>query len=252
LGSRIRHRIGIRSLDFQCGFRLLGEYDIEDPATGRKSGNPLSWLADPRNCAWLPSRYAFPMRVLCLCLILLTGCVASTKPPPPAQVTANDQRLAIRNQGYSLLHQLLADEGNVSKLLVVKNEADDLGALLKDISRTSADSAKQIEKFSKADPHLHLKMPGLPIVEHQTRDLIAKTKARELITKGGEKFEVRIVLSQAEALNYGAHLAAATLANETDPARKQFLAKTSEQYQQLHQRIIDLIHARWRAPQADR
>jgi hypothetical protein len=194
------------------------------------------------------------MRIYCsLLLLLLSACATPpTKPPPPAEVTAEDQRFAIRNQGYSLLFQLLSDEANVSKLLIIKKESTDLGALVKDISRISAGAAKQIETFSKADPHLHLKMTGLPIVEQQTRDLMGKSKAKELISKTGEKFEVRIILSQAEALSYGAHLAAAIIPNETDPQRKKLLGKISEDYQQLHQRIIDLIHSRWRAPPASR
>ena len=187
------------------------------------------------------------MRQLLFAVVFLAGCATATKPPEPMPVTAQDQRFAIRNQGYSLLYGLLADQQNVSKLLIVKKENADLGALIKDIARVSGDAAKAIEAFSKADSHLHLKMPGLPVVEQQARELIAKTKTKELLSKGGEKFEVRLVLAQAEALTYGGHLAAAIIGNETDPKRRAFLAKVSEDYQQLHQRIIDLIHARWSA-----
>jgi DNA-directed RNA polymerase subunit K/omega len=188
-----------------------------------------------------------------LLLLFLFGCsTPPTKPPPPAAVTSEDQRFAIRNQGYSLLFQLLSDEANVSKLLIIKKESADLGALIKDISRISADRAKQIEAFSKTDSHLHIKMTSLPVVEQQTRDLIAKSKAKELISKTGEKFEVRIVLAQAEALSYGAHMAAAIIPNENNPERKKLLARISEDYQQLHQRLIDLIHSRWRAAPASR
>jgi hypothetical protein len=188
------------------------------------------------------------MRNLIFAVIFLSACAGTaTKPPAPAEVTAQDQRYAVRNQGYSLLYQLVSDEQNVSKLLIVKKENADLGALIKDIARVSGEATKELERFSKADSHLHLKMPGLPVVEQQTRDLIAKTKAKELVSKTGEKFEVRLVLTQAEALTYGAHLAVAIIGNETDPARRQFLSKVSEDYQELHQRIIDLIHARWSA-----
>ena len=184
------------------------------------------------------------LRGLLVLMLLTAGCIT---PPPPQTptLTANDQHLAIRNQGYSLLFKLLDDERNVSKLLIVKKEAADLGDLLKDISRITGAAAKQLEAFSKKDSHLHLNMPGLPLAEEQTRHAISKTKARELITKGGQKFEVRIILAQAEALTYGAHLALVTKAHETDPARQQFLQKTSEELQALHQRLIDLIHTRW-------
>jgi hypothetical protein len=190
------------------------------------------------------------MRLAIFLLLLAGGCATATKPPAPAEVTARDQQFAIRNQGYSLLYSLLSDEKDLSKLLLVKKEAADLGALLKDISRVSGDAAKQLEAFEKADTHLHLKMTGLPVAEQQTRDLISKTKAKELISKTGDKFEVRVLLSQAEALSYGAHLAAVIIPNEQDPARTKFLSNISEEYQQLHQRLIDLIHTRWRAPKS--
>ena len=202
---------------------------------------PLPMRADSRN------DYDVWMFRTLLALLLLAGCATppqSTTPP----ITSRDQQFGIRNQGYSLLHSLLADEQNVSKLLLIKNENPDLGALIKDISRVSKEAAAQIEKFSKNDPHLHLDMPGLPLVEQQTRDSIGKTKAKELVTKAGQKFEVRIILSQAEALTYGAHLALVTAAHDSDPTRQQFLRKTSEELHALHQRIINLIHARWDSP----
>lgn len=189
------------------------------------------------------------MRLIVLTFLLLAGCASTaTKPPAPAEVPAEDQKFAIRNQGYSLLYDLLSDEKDVSKLLLIKKEAPDLGALLKDIAHVSGDAAKELEAFEKKDSHLHLKMTGLPVAEQQARDLIAKTKAKELISKTGDKFEVRILLAQAEALSYGSHLAAVISPNETDPERKKFLAATSEVYQQLHQRLIDLVHSRWHSP----
>ncbi len=188
------------------------------------------------------------MRIATLLLLILSGCATATKPPPAVEVTAEDQKFAIRNQGYSLLYQLLSDEKDVSKLLLIKREAPEVGELLKDISKVSGNAVKELESFSKADPHLHLKMPGLPVAEQQARDLISKTKAKELIAKTGDKFEIRILLAQSEALVYGAHLAAVIQPNEADPARKRALANISEQYQQLHQRLIDLIHTRWKMP----
>jgi hypothetical protein len=178
---------------------------------------------------------------------LLGGC--ATKPPEAPAVTANDQRFGIRNQGYSLLHKLLSDEKELSKLLVIKKENSDAGALIKEISQVAADAVKQLEAFSKADSHLHLNMPGLPQVEAQARDLISKTEAKELITKSGEKFEMRVLITQADALRYASALAAAISAHEGDQNRKKFLAATSEKFQELHQKLIDLMHTRWKMPE---
>jgi hypothetical protein len=181
--------------------------------------------------------------------IVLTGC--ATKSPtvaPKTNVPSRDSRLAIRNQGYSLLYKLLSDEKNVSKLLVVKNENSDVGELIKKIARTTGEAAKELEAFAKGDPHLHLNMDGLPAAEKETRELIAKTRAKELITKTGEKFEMRILLTQIEAMSYGAHLAVVAQSHETDESRRKFLGDVSQQLQELHQAIIDLMHERWQMP----
>jgi hypothetical protein len=178
--------------------------------------------------------------------IVLMGC--ATKPPAAAPETlapSRDSSLAIRNQGYSLLYKLLSDEKNVSKLLVVKNENFDVGELIKKIARTTGAAAKELEAFAKGDPHLHLNIDGLPVAEKETRELIAKTRAKELVTKTGEKFELRILLTQIEAMSYGAHLAVVVQSHETDESRRKFLGDVSQQLQELHQAIIDLMHARW-------
>jgi hypothetical protein len=172
-----------------------------------------------------------------------TSTTAKTSPPP-----AEDARFAVRNQGYSLLHKLLSDEKNTSKLLLIKKEQPDVGDLIKRISETTGAAAKQLEEFSKADVHLHLNMEGLPVAERETRDLIAKTRAKELITKSGEKFDLRILLTQSEALTYGEHLALVVATHETDETRKKFLSETAAKLEELHQALINLMHTRWRMP----
>jgi hypothetical protein len=93
-----------------------------------------------------------------------------------------------------------------------------------------------------------LNIDGLPIAEKETRELIAKSRAKELVTKTGEKFELRILLTQIEAMSYGAHLAVAAQSHETDESRRKFLGDLSQQLQDLHQSIIDVMHARWQMP----
>jgi hypothetical protein len=188
-------------------------------------------------------------RSLCLTLLLaMAGCATQAPKTESKVLTGEDQRFGARNQAYSILYQLMSDESNVSKLLLIKKESQDVGVLLKDISRVAGEAAKQMEAFSKADTRLHLNMPGLPVAEKEARDLIGKTRAKELIAKSGEKFELRVLLTQTEALSYGSHLAVITQAHDADPARKKFLGDLSLQLQNLHQRVIDLMHSRWQMP----
>jgi hypothetical protein len=181
------------------------------------------------------------------CATKPTASAASGADAPPVP-RSQDSQFAIRNQGYSLLYKLLSDEKDISKILIIKKEQSDVGDLIKKIAQATGEAAKQIENLSKADPHLHLNMEGLPAAEKETRDLISKTRAKELITKSGEKFELRILLTQSEALTYGAHLAVVVQSHETDPQRRKFLGDTSQRLQELHQAVIDLMHTRWRTP----
>jgi hypothetical protein len=187
-----------------------------------------------------------------ICLVFLASCATEPKPAAnpshPVDITSQDQQFAVRNQGYSLLHKLLSDEKNLSKLLIIKKEQTDTGALLREISEVTGNAAGQLERFEKSDPHLHLKLPSLPMVEQEARDLISKADARELITKGGEKFEVRVLVTQADSLRYGAALAAAISNHEADAARKKFLAETGDRLEALHQKLIALLHRRWEFP----
>ena len=178
--------------------------------------------------------------------IVMVSCATKPPPAPPESAApSRDSRLAIRNQGYSLLYKLLSDEKNVSKLLVIKKENSDVGDLITKIAEVTGAAAKELDAFAKGDSHLHLNMDGLPVVEKETRELIAKTRGKELVTKTGEKFELRILLTQIEAMSYGVHLAVVVQTHETDESRRKFLGDLSQQLQDLHQSIIDLMHARW-------
>jgi hypothetical protein len=188
-----------------------------------------------------------------LLILCATGCATKAPAPPaPARQSAvepsQDAQFAIRNQGYGLFYSLMSDEKNVSKLLLIKKEKTDVGDLIRDISLVTGEIAARLEAFQKEDPHVHLEFTGLPKAEQETRDLISKTRAKELIGKGGEKFEVRILLTQSEALAYGTHLAVIVQNMETNPTRKRFLGDSSAKLGALHQRVINLFHARWREP----
>src|SRR4051812_48774793 len=68
----------------------------------------------------------------------------------------------VRNNCASLLYDLLNDEKNVDKLLIIKRESDELHQLVKDISTTADEGAKKLEQLAKADRTLDLHAMGLP------------------------------------------------------------------------------------------
>jgi hypothetical protein len=135
------------------------------------------------------------------------------------------------------LDDLLNDEKNVSKILIIKHNSDELGKLIKDISETSGNGAKMIEEFSKSVGGLDLKRLDLPPGEAATRKAISKTKEHLLLSDKDAEFEFQLLLTQVEALNYGAHLAMVIADSETDPNYTREFLRVGSQLRDLRQRV---------------
>jgi hypothetical protein len=190
-------------------------------------------------------------------LLLLLGVVpgfftaapASEKAPSAPQTDIGAASSASSNHGYALLFDLLGDEKNVSKLLIIKRERAELKEVVKAISHAAGEAHKQLEKFGKKDRSLNLKDMGLPGAETAARESISKAKAKELLTDKGQDFELKLLLSQNEALTYGQHLASTAAQRESNPQRQQFLQNLARELDQLRRRVVDILgaHYTWAA-----
>jgi hypothetical protein len=145
-------------------------------------------------------------------IILLAGllfCIcARLEEKQPANVQSSaPEKLEIRNNVASLLYDLLGYGKNVGKILIIKRNSEELGQLIKAISKASVDGEKQMEQVAKNSSGLNLRAIQLPQGEKATRDAVAKTKEHELLFSSREEFEFNLLLTQAEALSYGWHLA---------------------------------------------
>ena len=143
--------------------------------------------------------------------------------------------------GYALLYDLLSDEKNVSKLLLVKRERDALDKVINDIADAAKDAHKELEQLGKR-VQFNLEDPKLPALETATRDSIAKEKAQYLLKSKGAEFEFYLLSTQHQALTYGTHLAQSLAKAEADPARQEFLSKTAARFDQLRERVSQLIN----------
>ena len=85
----------------------------------------------------------------------------------------------------------------------------------------------------------------LPPAELATRDAIAATKKKELLSQSGGTFELTLLLTQTEALSYGWHLAQVTGQNEPQPDRARALAGISEDMQNLYREVFALILSKY-------
>jgi hypothetical protein len=181
-------------------------------------------------------------------LALGTGCRTSTHTPEKANPeTTVGTQTAQSGTGYALLFDLMGDEQNVSKLLIIKRERAELNELIKAISKTAGEAHKQLEAFGKADPSLNLKSKGLPPGEVATRASISKAKAKELLTDKGKDFELAMLLSQSEALTYAEHLAITIGVREANASRAEFLRKLAVELARLRLNVRSMLaeHYTW-------
>jgi hypothetical protein len=167
-------------------------------------------------------------------LITLTPALraAETKANTPAQATSQ--------HGYALLFDLLGDEQNVSKLLIVKRDRPELKKLVKAISESAGKAHKELEKFGKHG-EINLKDQGLPDAEVQTRKSISQEKAKTLLAEKGSDFEIALLLTQDEALTYGSHLARVLAASETHADRLRLLLGISSNLAELRNQVMEML-----------
>lgn len=183
-----------------------------------------------------PPLLAIPLWIACV----LAGCHT----PPATRSNTGPAALATRNNCYSLLHQLLSDQKNVSLLRFIKHEPPDVKNLVKRIAVNSATGATLLEEFAKHDPAITLADLGLPPGEAATRTAIAATRQKELLSQTGDKFELSLLLTQAEALSYATHLAKVASENEPQPDRARALAGVGEDMDNLYREVVGLLLSR--------
>jgi hypothetical protein len=173
---------------------------------------------------------------------VLTGC-QSPKVGTPVESGAAQ---STRNNCYSLLHQLLDEQKDVSILRFIKREQTEVKNLTKKIAANSAAGAQLLEEFARHDPSIDLDDIRLPPGEAATRDAIASTRKKELLSQTGETFELTLLLTQTEALSYASHLAKAAAENESQPDRARALAGVSEDMANLYHEAFALLLSKTR------
>lgn len=183
---------------------------------------------------------------------LLAGCAAQEKPvsapslaaePAPVETTSAE-KLVLRNNAASLLWDLLGDEKDVNKVLYIKHGSKGLNALIKTISTTAQASRKQMQELAQQDPLLNLQAMDLPPGEKAARAAEGKSKEHDLLFSSGAEFEYNLLLTQAEALNYGWHLAKVAAANSPDPGQAQTFQTLGELMENLFHQVARRMQGR--------
>lgn len=173
--------------------------------------------------------------------LVVGGCQVSGNTPAAAARPPGN----IRFNCYSLLYNLLDQQRQVDKLLLVKLETAELKRLIKAIAAASEAGTKRLEQIAKEDPAIRLDQTDLPPGEVATRDAISSTRKKELLKPFNASFEESLLLTQCEALSYAWHLAKVAATNEPQPQHAQDLAALSNEMKDLYHQTIVLLRSRF-------
>lgn len=189
--------------------------------------------------------YAFIKYVLIFGLAAQIACsgTKAQKSDPPKEVSTAANKAETRNNAASLLKDLLNQEKNADKILIIKHNSPELGHLMKAISKTAGDGEDELVALAKDDKTLNLHAVQLPPGEVATRAAITKTKEHEMLFSSGETFELDLLLSQTDALDYGSHLAKIAAENAATPEQERRFHSLDVQLSDLFKRTADRIRA---------
>jgi hypothetical protein len=139
--------------------------------------------------------------------------------------------------GYSLFVDLMGDEAQVADILAIKSASMMTQALLKDISATAKDATTSITPLLAAQPAVAIDQNGLPIVETSTRNRLTNMLTARLLLAGGS-FEVKMLLSQANAMGYARSLSASIAEADPNRARSSIMSQLENLFADLESRAI--------------
>jgi len=182
---------------------------------------------------------------------LLSLCACQSREPQTRATSETSNPVAqnrkidsvARENALALLDDLLNDEKNLSKILLIKRHSDRLAKLVEDISKTSKQGVESLEAIAK-EQGINLKQLALPPGEKATREAISKSKESTLLHSKDEEFEFQLLLTQVEALNYGAYLAEVVAENEPQREPASRFSKLSAELQGLHERVLEMLRGR--------
>src|SRR5580698_2114406 len=166
----------------------------------------------------------------------LTGCSYPPTPPPNTGGPIHE-----RNQAYSLLYKLMTDESDVGKIFILKSASDPVKNLIKEIGSAAQSAKKQMDTFPSPDSRIDFNVTDLPQLEQRSRDLQAKEDEHTLLFSTGKDFELNLIFTQLEAVDYGKQLCKALIEKESDPTRKAFLSNLANQCDSFHDRLMKLL-----------
>ena len=185
-----------------------------------------------KRCKTIPSQ----LFAAVVCAVTFAGCASVQEMIPIV-----GERYRVRNEGYSLLYELAGKERNMDKILIVKSANAKVSAEIKAIAQMFGQAHDQLDAFAKQDARLRFGTTRLPTLEKKTRDSIESKTTKGLLFSSGQDFELQLLLTQVQALQYATHLAKELGSQDDNKTRKTFLYQFSSQCEQHHQTVVELL-----------
>jgi len=177
---------------------------------------------------------------LILAIVLLAGCASTPSP----LATSGEGFVHQQNQGFSLLYKLMSDEKDVGKIFILKSADDSIKGLVKEIGDAAQSAKQRMDELAKADKEIAYDVPDLPYIEQRGRDLQAKDDEHDLLFSSGKEFELRLLFTQTQAMDYATQLCKSLDETEKNPSRKTFLENLAKQCGGFHDRLMKLLAVR--------
>ena len=171
--------------------------------------------------------------------LLLAGCAAES-PSAPTKTPVGGM-IRQRNEGYSLLYQLMSDESKVGQIFIIKHADEPLKSLVKQIGSAAATAKSKMDLFAHTSDRIEYDEPDLPLLEQRSRDLQAKADEHTLLSSSGKNFELELIFTQTQAMDYAAQLSKATAEHEDNADRKSFLEDLAKQCTDFHDRLMKML-----------
>jgi hypothetical protein len=131
--------------------------------------------------------------------------------------------------GYSIFLGLMNDESQVAGILKFKSTSNTTSALLRAISEVSREAGQAVKGLEGE--------LGLPIIEIDTRNRITNIQMARLLL-AGQSFELKMLLSQANAMGYARSLAASLAEADPDSARSKMMTEFENSFADLEDAAI--------------
>ena len=183
-----------------------------------------------------------PGIILLILALALVACNDHGKDP----VSHNDATPQSLNVGYEILRDTLRDEQHLKTIrytktiVTFKSISEPTAQVIDDIAQTSAVALEELEQLASLTPRIIFEVDRAGQIEQMTRDALRITTAKEFLTSK-EDFEVRLLVSQTQALRFISHVTKELIDIETNTKRKEWLGMISGQFENLYLRVLSRL-----------